>query len=131
LVTAQRLVRRLDEATKQPYTPDEHTLNWLKEIIGSLPAHIEKPNLENLQLFHPGSSADNPFGYSGQFAVRELLQMTPTLQQELRKPAHEITTDNLEKIAISDGMLTILQYGVLRVISGVTSLEEIIRVLDY
>jgi type II secretory ATPase GspE/PulE/Tfp pilus assembly ATPase PilB-like protein len=96
-----------------------------------LPAHIDKPNLENLQLFHPGISTDNPFGYSGQFAVRELLLMTPALQQELRRPAHEITTSNLQKIAVSDGMLTILQYGILRAISGETSLEEIIRVVDY
>jgi type II secretory ATPase GspE/PulE/Tfp pilus assembly ATPase PilB-like protein len=130
LISAQRLVRRLDDATKQAYKPDDKTTNWVKNVIDSLPEHVEKPNLDNLQLFHPGSSADNPFGYSGQFAVRELLLMTPAMQQELRKPFTEITTEGLEDIAVHDGMLTILQAGVLRAISGDTSLEEILRVID-
>jgi len=130
LVAAQRLVRRLDDATKQTYQPDEQTINWLKSVINTLPPDIEKPSLDNLQLYRPGSSGDNPFGYIGQFAVRELLLMTPGLKQELRRPPHEITTDSLQQIAVQDGMLTMLHDGVLRVLNGDTSLEEILRVLD-
>jgi general secretion pathway protein E len=85
--------------------------------------------LQGLQLYHPGKTAENPFGYTGQFAVRELLLMTNNLQLELRKPAHEITTASLEKIAVADGMLTMMQDGVLRVIAGDTSLQEVVRVL--
>lgn len=129
LVTAQRLVRRLDPATKQAYTPDAQTVEWLQKIIDSFPAHIDKPSLEGLQLYHPGSSADNPFGYGGQFAVRELLLMTNNLQAELRKPSHEITANQLEAIAVKDGMVTMLQDGVRKVIAGETSLEEVVRVL--
>lgn len=129
LVTAQRLVRRLDPATKQAYAPDAQTVEWLQKIIDSFPAHIDKPSLEDLQLYHPGSSADNPFGYSGQFAVRELLLMTNNLQAELRKPSHEITASQLEAIAVKDGMVTMLQDGVRKVIAGETSLEEVVRVL--
>lgn len=94
-----------------------------------MPSHIAKPDLTNLQLFKPGTSAENPFGYAGQFAVRELLLMTPGLQQELKKPYHEITAASLEKVAIQDGMITMLQDGVLQAISGETSLEEVLRVL--
>jgi len=129
LVAAQRLVRRLDDATKQAYSPDEKTLDWIRNIIESLPPDCERPNLDGLQLYHPGSSADNPFGYRGQFAVRELLMMTPALQQELRKPMHEITTDSLERVAIQAGMLTMMHDAILRVIMGDTSLEEVLRVL--
>lgn len=130
LVQAQRLLRRLDDNTKQVYTADERTLEWIAGVIDSLPAHIQKPNISNLQLYKPGSSVENPFGYSGQFAVRELLLMTNGLQQELKKPAHEITANNLEKIAINDGMMTMLQDGVLQAIAGKTSIEEVIRVLS-
>ena len=129
LVTAQRLLRRLDDASKQPYTPDAQTKAWLESVITSLPNHIEKPILESIQLYKPGTSSENPFGYSGQFAVRELLLMTDALQAELRKPANEITTAGLEAVAVKDGMLTMLQDGVLRAISGETSLEEVMRVL--
>lgn len=130
LVAAQRLIRRLDDATKQPYIPDAATLDWLKRVVDTLPGHIEKPNLVDLRLFRPGKSTDNPFGFVGQFAVRELLLMTDTLQIELRKPAHDITTANLEAAAVKDGMLTMLQDGVLRVIAGETTLEEVSRVLS-
>ncbi len=129
LVTAQRLVRRLDDASKQVYTPDEQTLRWLQTVIDGLPAHIEKPSLNGIQLYRPGSSPEVPFGYAGQFAVRELLLMTDNLQAELRKPAQQITTAGLETVAVRDGMLTMLQDGVLRAIAGDTSLEEIMRVL--
>jgi len=130
LITAQRLVRRLDDKTKQAYKPDEKTINWLGHIVENLPKDMQIPDLDKIQLFHPGESAENPFGYSGQFAVRELLLMTPAMQNELRKPFGETSTEALESIAIDDGMVTILQAGVLRAISGETSLEEILRVLD-
>lgn len=129
LVTAQRLIRRLDEASKQAYSPDAATLTWLQGVVDSLPAHIDKPNMSGIQLYRAGKTAENPFGYTGQFAVRELLLMTDNLQAELRKPAHEITTARLEAVAVADGMLTMLQDGVLRVIAGDTSLEEIMRIL--
>lgn len=129
LVAAQRLLRRLDDTTKQPYEPDEKTVRWLGEVIDSLPPDVERPSLHNLKLYKPGSSADNPFGYSGQFAVRELLIMTPGLEAELRKPVGQITAGSLEKVAIQDGMVTILQDGVLRALAGDTSLEEVVRIL--
>ncbi|MEI6237299.1 MAG: ATPase, T2SS/T4P/T4SS family [Candidatus Saccharibacteria bacterium] len=130
LIAAQRLVRRLDDLTKQAYTPDDNTKDWIQSIVETLPPNCERPNIDNLQLYHPGSSVDNPFGYTGQFAVRELLVMSPALQQELRKSVHEITTEALENVAIHDGMLTMKHDAILRVIIGDTSLEEILRVLD-
>lgn len=129
LVTAQRLLRRLDDNTKQPYTPDQPTITWLQKIVDSLPEHVERPSLNGLQLYKPGSSAENPFGFSGQFAVRELLLMTNNLQAALRERPHELTALQLQNIAINDGMQTMLQAGVLRAIAGDTSLEEVMRVL--
>ncbi|MBP7821158.1 type II/IV secretion system protein [Candidatus Saccharibacteria bacterium] len=129
LVMAQRLLRKLDDDTKQQYEPDEQTKIWLKGIIDSLPPDVQKPDISNIKLYKAGSSAENPYGYSGQFAVRELLLMTPGLETELKKPYKEITTASLEKVAIQDGMITLMQDGVLRAIAGDTSLEEVIRIL--
>jgi type II secretory ATPase GspE/PulE/Tfp pilus assembly ATPase PilB-like protein len=129
LVAAQRLVRKLDDKTKEAYIPDAKLVAWLDQVISTLPANVDKPNIGGLRLYRPGSSAENPYGYSGQFAVRELLLMTDSLLLELRKPVHEITSAGLESAAVKDGMVTMLQDGVLRVIAGETSLEEIMRVL--
>jgi type II secretory ATPase GspE/PulE/Tfp pilus assembly ATPase PilB-like protein len=129
LVMAQRLVRRLDDKTKQAYQPDEALKTQLKDVINSLPPHIQKPNLEGLKLYKAGSSADNPFGFSGQLALREQLQMTHGVQQMLRQPPNQITTEMLQAQAVQDGMRTMLHDGVLKAIAGLTTIEEVYRVV--
>lgn len=128
LVMAQRLVRRLDDSSKQAYQPDANTLTRLKEIVDTLPSNIEKPNLDNLQLYKPGSSADNPYGYRGQVALREQFLMTGEIRQILESSSH-LSTQEIEAAAIRSGMRTMLQDGVLKVIAGETTLEEIVRVV--
>jgi type II secretory ATPase GspE/PulE/Tfp pilus assembly ATPase PilB-like protein len=126
---AQRLVRRLDDKTKIPYQPEVGLKNQLQTILTSLPVNIKRPNFDSLTLYKPGISADSPFGYSGQLAIREQLQMTRGVQQLLRLPPNEITTDMIEKRAIGDGMITMQQDGILKALAGITTLEEIYRVV--
>lgn len=130
LIMAQRLVRRLDDATKQPYQPDEGLKAQLKAILDTLPTNVEKPDVNTITLYKPGSSDANPFGYSGQLAIREQLRMTPGIQQLLRLPPNQVTTEMLQKKAQEDGMLTMLQDGVLKAIQGITTLEEVYRVVS-
>lgn len=129
LIMAQRLVRVLDEKTKQPYTPDDGLKAQLQAIIDTLPANVERPDLTNIQLYKPGSSNENPFGYAGQVPIREQMLMTPSVQQVLRLPPNQITTELLEQKAREDGMITMLQDGILKVIAGKTTLEEVFRVV--
>ncbi|MEX0881267.1 MAG: GspE/PulE family protein [Candidatus Saccharimonadales bacterium] len=129
LVMAQRLVRRLDDSTKQPYQPDEALKKQLQIVIDKLPPQVQKPNLEGLTLYKAGSSASNPFGYSGQLPIREQLLMTPRVQELLRRPPNEVTTEILEAQAIRDGMQTMEQDGVLKALAGLTTIEEVYRVV--
>ncbi|HLZ14808.1 MAG TPA: GspE/PulE family protein [Candidatus Saccharimonadales bacterium] len=129
LIMAQRLVRRLDDASKQPYQPDDGLRAQLQQVIDSLPPNVERPDLSNITLYKAGSSPDNPFGYKGQMAIREQMLMTPGIQQLLRLPPNQITTTILEEKAVEDGMITMLQDGVLKALQGITSLEEIYRVV--
>ena len=129
LVMAQRLVRRLDDSSKQAYQPDEALKSQITAVINSLPPHLQKPDLTNLTLYKPGSSADVPFGYSGQLALREQLQMTAGVQQLLRLPPNQITTEMLQAKAVAEGMRTMLQDGVLKAIAGLTTIEEVYRVV--
>jgi type II secretory ATPase GspE/PulE/Tfp pilus assembly ATPase PilB-like protein len=129
LIMAQRLVRRLDDETKQPYKIDDGLRQQLQTVVNSLPAGVDRPDLNDATLYKAGSSDKNPFGFSGQLAIREQLQMTEGVQQILRLPPNEVTTRMIEDRAISDGMVTMLQDGVLKALSGVTTLEEIYRVI--
>lgn len=129
LIMAQRLVRRLDDNTKQPFQPDDGLKAQLQTVIDTLPPGVERPDLTNITLYKPAPSPDNPFGYTGQVAIREQLQMTPGIQQLLRLAPNQITTDMLQERAIQDGMITMLQDGVLKVLEGTTTIDEVYRVV--
>jgi type II secretory ATPase GspE/PulE/Tfp pilus assembly ATPase PilB-like protein len=128
LVMAQRLVRRLDDSTKQAYKPDEALKNKLKEVIDTFPPEMERPNIDEVSLYKPGSSAEMPFGYTGQLALREQLTMTSGVQDLLRGNPDHISTDAIQAKAVQEGMRTMLQDGITKAIAGLTSIEEVYRV---
>jgi len=129
LITSQRLVRRLDDKTKESYAPDPAIMEQIKKVIETLPPSVEKPSLSNVTLYKPGKSEENPFGYNGQIALRELMQINEELQQLLRKPSNEVSASALEQAAIRGGMITMLQDGILKALRGETTLEEVYRVV--
>lgn len=129
LVMAQRLIRRLDDKTKQPYAPTESELEKIKQVVDTLPEGFEKPRLEGLQLYKPGTSDENPYGYEGQLAIREQFTMSDPLAQLLSATGTAVTTQKIEEAARESGMLTMLQDGMLKVIAGETTLDELYRVV--
>jgi len=84
LVIAQRLVRRLDDATKEAYEPDEATKEWVRSALKDLPSHVPKPNLDNFQLWRPVVSESSPFGYSGRIVIMEQMVVNEAVQKFLR-----------------------------------------------
>lgn len=128
LVMAQRLIRRLDDELKVSYDPDEHTFNTIKTVIDSLPPNHPAPNLENLKIFRAGSSPNNPYGFKGQIAIREQFLMNDKILS-LLQTTKVSSTDEIERAAVNAGMLTMLQDGILKVINGQTTIEEVFRVV--
>jgi type II secretory ATPase GspE/PulE/Tfp pilus assembly ATPase PilB-like protein len=129
LVMAQRLIRRLDDSTKQAYSPSEGEWAKINEVIGSLPEGIEQPNLEGLQLYKAGSSTENPYGYQGQLAIREQFTMDAALRELLENPKSQVSAQTIEEAASRSGMRTMLQDGMLKVIAGETTMDELYRVV--
>ena len=129
LVMAQRLVRRLDDAIKQPYPATPAELNTIKSVLDTLPAEFQKPDITNLQLFKPGTSPENPYGFKGQLALREQFMMNGPIRALLETTNQVISAQMIEEAAIKSGMLTMLQKGILKVIAGETTLEEVYRVI--
>lgn len=129
LVMAQRLVRKLDDETKQAYDPDEASLTKIKQVIDSLPEGIEKPSLDGLKLYKPGKSDENPYGFRGQIAVREQFTMSAELRTLLESGNKSLSAQQIEEAAIRSGMKTMLQDAMLHVVAGETTLEEVYRVI--
>lgn len=129
LVMAQRLIRRLDDGLKQPYSPSEAELQRIRQVVETLPEGIDRPNLDGLQLYKPGSSETNPYGYTGQLAIREQFTMSEAMRLLLENPKTAITSQSIEEAARHSGMRTMLQDGMLKVIAGETTLDELYRVV--
>lgn len=129
LVMAQRLIRRLDDPIKQPYQPTEAELAKIKEVVDTLPKGFARPDLATLQLFKPGSSDENPYGYKGQLALREQFRMNGPIRELLETHTKVLSAQDIEDSAIASGMLTMLQKGILKVCAGETTLEEVYRVV--
>lgn len=129
LVIAQRLVRKLDDATKQAYEPDEATKRWVQDALKDLPAHVEKPDLNQFTLWKPVPSADSPFGYKGRLVIMEQMLINEEIQKFLRGDIQDVHAESIEKTARQAGMVTLLESGILAALRGETTLDEVNRVI--
>lgn len=129
MVLSQRLVRRLDDATKIAYEPDEATKTWIRDSLATLPDDVAKPDLDNFQLYRPGSSDDAPFGYVGRVMIMEQLVVSENIQKMIRGEMKDINVAAIERAAVADGMTTMLHDGLLKALRGETTIEEVNRVI--
>ena len=122
-VLAQRLVRVLCPKCKTAYTPEE---NLLKEI--GLNKAIENKEAGETTLYKArGCEECMQTGYKGRTGIYELV----LVDDEIRKLVLERTsTDVIKQKAIASGMMTLRQYGWSKVLAGVTSVDEILRVTE-
>ena len=129
LLIAQRLVRRLWQDSKEEFRPDEATRRWVKEVLKDLPLEIEHPDLDTFTLWRAVPTDDVPFGYKGRMPVMEQMVVTEEVQKFIRGDVQDIHTETIEAAAKKQGMVTLLQAGVLAALRGETTLEEVNRVI--
>ncbi len=121
VVIAQRLVRQICPDCKQikKYPP---------EALASLKTNLPIDSLNSDQVFYTGVGCKkcNNSGYLGRVSIHEVLGMSDEIREAVlsRKGAQTI-----KDIAMKEGMTTILQDGLKKVIAGVTTIEEILRVI--
>jgi type IV pilus assembly protein PilB len=118
-IVAQRLARRLCDRCKQAYPVEKHKL----VAMGWDVAGLELPE----QLFRAvGCQVCGKTGFAGRFAVHEVLTVNEEVERMIVEHAH---ADDIRKAAIADGMVTLRHAGLLGAASGVTSLDEVLRVI--
>lgn len=126
LLIAQRLVRRLNPESKEEYEPDEATRRWVREVLEGLPVDTpDVPNLDTFKLWRPKPTEDAPFGFKGRVPVMEQMVVNEDIQKFLRGDVLDVHTEAIEKVARDNGMITLLQAGVLAALRGETTLEEV------
>ncbi len=118
-VLAQRLARKLCDKCKEKYQPSFDELSH-----ASFPFDTED---EFPTLFRPiGCSSCAGTGYKGRVAVHEVMLMSEEIE---RMVAEKASSEDMAKIARSQGMRTLREDGMEKVRQGITSIEEVLRVV--
>jgi type II secretory ATPase GspE/PulE/Tfp pilus assembly ATPase PilB-like protein len=125
-VLAQRLVRSLCVTCKEPYHPEEEEYRDLAHHYGEKEFAALNIDHDSLKLFRPkGCQECNGTGYRGMMGIFELLMATDNIK-------HMITNRKsiaaIRKTATSEGMRTLLQSGILKILRGETDLIEVLSV---
>ncbi|MHB1451898.1 MAG: GspE/PulE family protein [Coriobacteriia bacterium] len=117
-VLAQRLARRLCRECREEYTPDE-------EVLKRIGFPYEPGKLPRLYRA-VGCNKCNNIGYKGRMGIHEVMTITEEIE---RACVNHASGDELARIAVDEGMLTLRDDGFAKVLSGLTSIEEILRVV--
>jgi type IV pilus assembly protein PilB len=134
-IIAQRLVRRLT-ANKGKYFLSSAEIKNLEKIV-DLDRVLEFLKIENIvgakdtwekiPFYKPVKSSEFEDGYSGRIGMHEVLKVTPMIKEMIVKGSSQ---DEIEIQAKKDGMMTMIEDGVFQAVLGVTSVEEVFRVVS-
>src|SRR6185369_9351455 len=129
VLIGQRLVRKICPSCKESYVPADETVDSLIKLITivSPKAKVELPKTIPV-LWKSSGCADCHFtGFKGRIGIFEVLSLTPDIIDLINGMA---TEGELLKAALENGMITMTQDGILKAIEGITTLEEVWRVVD-
>ena len=113
-IIAQRLVRRLCPKCKVGRQATEEE----KKMLG---IDVSKDQI----IYDPCGCDECNRGYRGRIAIYEIMPITSSIRRVLHET---VTADEIQKVAVAEGMNTLRMAGANNVIDGVTSIEEMIRV---
>ena len=123
LTIAQRLVRILCPTCKKPAVLDEATKINIKKLLERLPAAVDRKPYENYVLYQPvGCDKCSGIGYKGRVGIFEFLKGGGDLEQTILREASEVA---LREVAKRQEMVTMQEDGVLKVLLGKTTLDEV------
>src|ERR1035437_6983076 len=124
-VLAQRLARRLCIHCKEGYNVTEAEIalaGWKVEEMKAIEEISGRPHFYRAK----GCSACSNTGYRGRKALAELMPMTEEINRLIIEGG---TVDDIHRMAVSQGMVTLRQSGLRKAIEGETTLEEVLRVV--
>ncbi len=135
VIIAQRLIRRLAD-NKEKYFLTKEEIAQLEKIVNldrvmeSLVEEkiVEKgATWEKIPMYKPKPGADTEDGYKSRIGIHEILRVSPAIRDLIMKG---VPTQELEDQAKKEGMLTMLEDGVFKAVQGITTVEEVLRVVS-
>jgi type II secretory ATPase GspE/PulE/Tfp pilus assembly ATPase PilB-like protein len=126
-VLAQRLTRRLCTSCRKEYFLRREEFDELRTDYGA--PWFERTGIEyseGLRIYQPlGCELCSNTGYRGRMGIHELMEGTPDIKLMIKKQAN---TEEILRTALQEGMMTLKQDGILKVLQGITDISEVRRV---
>ncbi len=119
-IQGQRILRKLCQHCRYPYAPPQEVAENIAQVLGPLAPRNQ------LQLYKgKGCTECGGLGFSGRVGIYEVLVVSDKI---MRLTLERASAGDIEKQAVSEGMMTMKQDGYLKVLEGITTLEEVLRV---
>ncbi len=134
LIIAQRLVRKF-AGGKEKYTLNSAEIKNLQkycdvekmlQILKAEKLIKPKATIEDIEFYRPKPSKESADGYKGRIGIVEVLPITDTIRDLIIKKAN---TREIANLAMQEGMRTMIEDGFVKAVQGLTSIEEILRVI--
>jgi len=126
-VSSQRLARKIHMDCIESYSPSKDILEGISHELEEL--NTFKTAIKLPKTFYRGKGCDacGHTGYQGRVGIFEILNVTENIRKLIISP--EFSLDNLRSVAKTEGMVTMLEDGLKKVELGMTTIEEIFRVI--
>ncbi|MBI4948464.1 Flp pilus assembly complex ATPase component TadA [Candidatus Berkelbacteria bacterium] len=125
-VIAQRLVRKICDNCKEHVELPSAVKDFALKHISEIPTgQLKNINKEQLTFYHGKGCAKCSNGYLGRIGIFEVLPMTPGIEALANR---KVPASELKNQAIKEGMITMMQDGLIKALKGITTVDEVMRV---
>lgn len=125
---AQRLVRKLCDNCRQQVALEGADKKLVEGILATIEDKAYLTGLDTEHMWHStGCEKCNMLGYKGRIGIHEAIIMDENIEMVVKENPSE---REIKKVALKQGLLTLNQDGILKVLSGTTSIDELKRVID-
>lgn len=125
-VVGQRILRKVCPHCRVPFNPPPEVIENIKDVLGTMINSVRQPSPNALTMYKGVGCAEcGHSGYLGRTGIYEVLVVSVKMVNLILQRA---TSEAIEKLAVEEGMITMKQDGYLKVLEGVTTLEEVLRV---
>ena len=134
-IIAQRLVRKIVSSKETYFLSDAEIVNLAKLIdLDRVLNFLKKENIvdpsaewKKIPFYKAVKNDESEDGYSGRKGIHEVLKLSSAIKELIAKGASQ---DEIEMQAKKEGMMTMLEDGIFQAVLGVTTLEEVLRVVS-